>query len=290
MALVVRSRDPVDTLVILFEKVRLFIPDMRCLQCGKEIPEGRKFCSSSCSAKYNNVRRQRHPWTEEQHLKNRKLRKEVVCKYCGKPGKTVCDECKPYVQRVRSFAALGCDCNRCLQDVAKEATKKVISLYIEDRLSAPELWERYRIGYTTLRAYLKSAGLFTRSKEEGAKVGVEEGRIKVSSGPQYRHGTYRTWEGKEIFYRSSYELEYAMHLDEQRIRYNVEDLRIHYFDTQRNEERIAIPDFHLPESNEIVEINSSWTYDEQNMKDKFAAYRKAGFIPRLILDHVEQEI
>lgn len=81
-----------------------------------------------------------------------------------------------------------------------------------------------------------------------------------------------------------------MHLDEQRIRYNVEDLRIHYFDTQRNEERIAIPDFHLPESNEIVEIKSSWTYDEQNMKDKFAAYRKAGFIPRLILDHVEQEI
>ena len=185
---------------------------------------------------------------------------------------------------------MGCNCNECLQDVAREATRRVISLYIEDRLSAPELWKQYKIGYTTLRAYLKDAGFFTRSRKEGIQVGVEEGRVKIASGPQYKHGNYKTWEGKEIFYRSSYELEYAIQLDEQRIRYDVEDLRIPYFDTQRNEERIAIPDFHLLDSGEIVEIKSSWTYDEQNMKDKFTAYRKAGFKPKLILDHVEQEI
>ena len=46
-----------------------------CKCCGKEIPEGRKFCNSSCAAKYNNKHRTRKPWTEEQ---KRKIRKERV--------------------------------------------------------------------------------------------------------------------------------------------------------------------------------------------------------------------
>jgi hypothetical protein len=43
----------------------------------------------------------------------------------------------------------------------------------------------------------------------------------------------------------------------------------------------------LPETNEIVEIKSSWTYDEQNIKDKFNAYKNLGYKTKLILDHVE---
>ena len=41
----------------------------RCLYCNAEIPEGRKFCSSSHSAKYNNSKRKK--------LTN-------TCSYCGK--------------------------------------------------------------------------------------------------------------------------------------------------------------------------------------------------------------
>lgn len=260
---------------------------MECLQCGKEIPEGRKFCSSSCSAKYNNVRRQRKPRTEKQKTK---VTQQILCKYCRKPGKHVCDECKPFVQRVRTYRLLGCNCQQCLQKTAEEATKRVVSLYIEDRLSAPELWKQYKLGYTTLRAYLRDAGTYTRSRKEGVQVGVEKGRVTPASCPQYKHGNYRTWEGKEIFYRSSYELEYAIQLDEQRVHYSVEDLRIPYYDSQQNRLRIAIPDFHLLDTNEIVEIKSSWTYDEQNMRDKFKAYREAGYVPKLILDRVEQEL
>ena len=282
-------------------KSRLFIPEMnKCLNCGKEIPEGRKFCSLSCSAKYNNRNRKTIQWSEKKKEEHRTPRVNQVCKYCGKetgylvlPSRKetgVCRSCKEFVQNVVTFRKLGCNLSKGLEKAALEARQKILELYVEDRLSAPEIWKQYGIGYTTLRAYLQEAGGHTRTRKGGVQVGVEESRIKPRLGPQYKHGTYRTWEGKEIFYRSSYELEYAIYLDEQRIRYDVEDLRIRYFDTQKGEERIAIPDFHLLDTNEIVEIKSSWTYDEQNMKDKFAAYRKAGFISRLILDHVEQEI
>lgn len=68
-----------------------------CLQCGKEIPEGKKFCNSSCSAKYNNSRRVRKPWTQEQREKASKSSSEAAkvrlalkdytkyrCSVCGK--------------------------------------------------------------------------------------------------------------------------------------------------------------------------------------------------------------
>ena len=52
-------------------------------------------------------------------------------------------------------------------------------------------------------------------------------------------------------------------------------------------ERVAIPDFYLPRTNEIVEIKSTWTYNKQEMNDKFEAYRNLGYIPKLILDRKE---
>lgn len=51
--------------------------------------------------------------------------------------------------------------------------------------------------------------------------------------------------------------------------------------------RIAIPDFYLVDNNEIVEIKSNWTYDEQNMKDKIKVYKDNGYNVKLILEHKE---
>jgi predicted nuclease of restriction endonuclease-like RecB superfamily len=52
-------------------------------------------------------------------------------------------------------------------------------------------------------------------------------------------------------------------------------------------QRVAIPDFYLSESNTIVEIKSNWTYDEQNMKDKFKVYKEHGYNFKLILEGKE---
>lgn len=107
---------------------------------------------------------------------------------------------------------------------------------------------------------------------------------------QFKTEYHNTWDNKQYFLRSSYETDYANILDDQKISYLVESMRIQYFDTQKNKQRIAIPDFYLPETNTIVEIKSSWTLDIQNMKDKFIAYKKLGYNTKLIYEHKEVDI
>lgn len=103
----------------------------------------------------------------------------------------------------------------------------------------------------------------------------------------YKHGYHTAWDNKQIYYRSSYELEYAKQLDNDKISYDVENLRIEYWDSQRNVNRIAIPDFYINDTSTIIEIKSNWTYDEQNMKDRFLSYNKLGYNTKLILDKKE---
>lgn len=67
----------------------------------------------------------------------------------------------------------------------------------------------------------------------------------------------------------------------------MENLRICYWDSKMSCERISIPDFYLPKTNEIIEIKSNYTYDKQNMNDKFKAYKKQGYKVKLILDKKE---
>ena len=67
----------------------------------------------------------------------------------------------------------------------------------------------------------------------------------------------------------------------------VEDLRILYWDSQLQVQRVAIPDFYLPDSNEIIEVKSTYTYDPINMKDKFIAYKQHGYKCKLLLEHKE---
>lgn len=237
----------------------------RCLNCGKEIPEGRKFCSSSCSAKYNNVRRQRKPWTEEQHIKNRKQR------IIQKKEKKVPN----YMHR----------CAKALRVQLEDVPETLRSFYWDRNYSVFEFWYKFQIPFWILQKIFKEHSIQFRNLSESQRVAFEENRkAPRTDESRYKTGHHMSWEGIEFYYRSSYELEYAQQLDEQRIPYRVESLRIRYFDTQRGIERIAVPDFYLPETNEIVEIKSTWTYDRQEMEDKFGSYRKLGYIPKLILD------
>lgn len=260
---------------------------MKCLNCGKEIPEGRKFCSRSCAASYNNVRRERKPWTEEQHIKNRKPREEAVCKYCGKPGKTICDECRPYVQKVPTFRKAGI-----LEGSLKQRYDQLINLIEDLHLEGhciTEICRELNIHDVTVRQILKSLGLRLYTLSEVQTRMYAEGFREISPGRgKYKTGNHTSWEGNTFFCRSSYELEFAESLDKQQIPYRMEAFRIPYWDTAKQRQRIAIPDFYLPETNELVEIKSTWTYDEQNMKDRFKAFRKQGFIPILVLDKMRR--
>lgn len=103
-----------------------------------------------------------------------------------------------------------------------------------------------------------------------------------------KRGWHKTWDGKLVYLRSSYEFNYAEILDSQKIKYDCENLRIKYFDTQENRYRVAVPDFYLFESKTIVEIKSSYTLDTINMDDRIKSFLEAGFNFKLILDGQEQ--
>lgn len=120
-----------------------------------------------------------------------------------------------------------------------------------------------------------------------------ENRLNVgqeSENYQYKHGWHTTWNNKKVYLRSSYEFDYAKHLDDHQIDYQVESLHIEYFDSQKQESRCAIPDFYIPSKNLIVEIKSNYTLDKQNMIDKKKAYIEQGYDFKLICDHKEINI
>ena len=279
----------------------------KCLNCGKEIPEGRKFCSRSCSASYNNVRRERKPWTEEQKIqavqKNKAAKKKALwnyekpryCKYCGtlldpkKGERRVCTEHKNVGKYRKLIDRVGTEGNSELERFEK--TKEfLISEYFEQKKSLSRLAKEQGIWEVSLRRLFLSEKKMLRTPGESTSYSIQQEFRKIPIGPKSVQGWKDSWNGTKIFYRSSYELAFSEELDRTKTAYEVESLRIRYWDSQKNKERTAIPDFYLPETNEIVEIKSSFTYDEQNMKDKFEAYRKAGYFPKLVLNGKEMAL
>ena len=127
----------------------------------------------------------------------------------------------------------------------------------------------------------------SKSSKIANKENYLEGRLKVVGCPRYVQQWHTTWNGKEVYLHSSYELDYAKELDEQQIDYEVEYFHIKYWDSQKQSYRCAIPDFYIPSTNTIVEIKSSWTLDKQNMRDKMKAYQEFGYNTKLICDHKE---
>ena len=170
-------------------------------------------------------------------------------------------------------------------DRVKEEIKRV---YWDEELSLPALAERYHYPLKNIWNFnkiLHSLDIELRTVSEGQYTSLKTGRWKLpTSKNNFKSEWHVSWEGKRFFLRSSYESEFAKYLDEKKIKYECESLRISYFDSMKKRNRIAVPDFYLPETNEIVEIKSSWTFDKQNMKDKFMAYKKLGYSPKVILN------
>ena len=71
-----------------------------------------------------------------------------------------------------------------------------------------------------------------------------------------------------------------------KVNYMFEPFHIEYYDSTKNTNRYAFPDFYLPDTNEIIELKSTYTIEGkiQEMKDKFKAYEELGYKTKLLLD------
>jgi hypothetical protein len=295
-----------------------------CSYCGKEITSkyGKKFCNQHCSAKYNNANRTYLPKddcrTHKTHCIN--CGKEIEVNVRAALKKCKCDDCRSSYGNKRCSVCgqqrKNCKrkdiCGKKYQlfpslikyfgfDQTKIGTEQVyeefdriknllVEDYVDNELSTTDMLKKY--GHDDIRNFnkiLNSLNIEKRTISESNRLSILQGKYSPPSCKSYKHGYHITWNGKQIFYRSSYELDYCKELDEKKVDYEVEHLRILYWDSQLSIQRVAIPDFYLPANNEIVEIKSDYTYNEQNMKDKFKAYREHGYKVKLILEHVEKD-
>ena len=294
----------------------------KCLECGKEFKTGnskQKFCSRSCRASYNN--RLRPPYSESYRKKisdslhkyyetrphkdndyrivlGEKIRiNPKICPICGKTDcerKGICIHTKKFFENLVYF---GFDINCIGTDKVfeeYEIVKKTLEKeYFDNRLSPSDLKEKYHYPKTfeNITQLLKAMGVRTRNLSTSQTNAMLVGKSSLPTSEHdvklgFKQGWHTTWDGKKIFYRSGAELKYAELLDENQIPYVVEGLRIEYYDSAKECNRVAIPDFLLTKTNEIVEIKSRITFCKQNMVDKFQKYKELGYKPKLLYEGI----
>ena len=302
-----------------------FTKRLLCLQCNKELNRGqKKFCCSSCAATYNNAHRISTTKGKKKQVKCISCGKEICVSIHSSKDSWICNDCKAKSYKVKhpSICKI-CGTTNCTNEFCKHpagklkqieslikffgfdrnklGTKEVFDeynrvrnelydLYINQQKSSVDIANIYGYKYNVFQI-LYNLGIPTRKSHDANVLCYLQGKLNgYTDDMHYKAEWHTTWDDKEVYLRSSYELDYAKELDEKQISYEVESLRIKYFDTQQKEYRCAIPDFYIPSTNTIVEIKSNWTYDEQNMKDKFKTYKDLGYNTKLILEHKETDI
>ena len=290
-----------------------------CSCCKKEI-----LIDRHCAIRENYVCKDCHDKIKEEHkqqkecVKNAYLNKHkkhqnkvfkdktiTICPFCGQTHKIkekcsheLCN-CFHSINVLKKLIPFGFDYSsigslRYFEEF-KKATELLIYEYYDNKLSPCQIFLKYNCkeyfkSEGTLRYFLKNKlRLNTRGLSEAQKNAIDTGisNIKELHSFQFKIEYHKSWEGNIYLLRSSYESDFANMLDESHVIYEVETLHIRYLDTQKQIERIAIPDFYLPDTNTIVEIKSIYTLNIQNMKDRRDAYIAAGYNFKLILDHKE---
>lgn len=267
---------------------------MLCEYCGEEHDSSYgsgRFCNQLCSRRYSsNLNKDKKNKRLIEVFKIKKSKIVYKCVKCGieykkKHREKICSDCIKCGSYSKLYNKLGIiNCNPI------ESNYKALCIlkneYFNNGKSKNMILNQYGINGNTLYRFFKSNGVQMRSLSESQYIAFDEGRrdLNNSKSNKYMCGYHTTWNNKEIYYRSSYELEFAQELDLKKIEYECEKFKIKYFDTLLNRKRIAIPDFYLPETNTIVEIKSSYTYEHVNMCNKVEAYLDLGYNFVLILD------
>jgi hypothetical protein len=265
----------------------------KCKECGKEI-EVNIICSDNiCCDECRKAPRKSDNLEKANSIRKRKVKivknKKFVCKFCGEEKCERPDVCRKFTHKNVYEKYLGFDINKKGTDDFYNEFDRIVNRlkedYFENELSFPDIGKKYNMNYQTIYSIFKSLKIQVRTTSESILNAIKNGKNtqdNFNSYP-YKSGYHINWKGEEVHYRSNYEKEYYIILDEKRINYEVEKLRILYYDTQKKKRRIAIPDIHIKDTNEIIEIKSKWTLDEINMKDKVKAYKKLGYSVKLMI-------
>lgn len=273
------------------------LKEAKCINCGKQIYINKRASIYNC--KCNDCTSNSKVVKK---LKIQKYERYIKCPICGRQHLiyTFCENnfCKHHNhQQFRSLIKyFGFDKSKLgtfeVENEFNRIKDILYNLYWIDGKSSTEICKIYNypnIGNLTAKVF-KYLEIPSKNCKYAIKENYFTGRETPSSSNNFKQQWHTTWNNKEVFLRSSYELDYAKELDEQHIDYEVEFKHIKYWDSQKQEYRCAIPDFYIPSQNLIVEIKSSYTLNKQNMIDKKNTYLDLGYKFKLICDYKELEI
>lgn len=312
---------------IIKEKINNYILNPNyCKCCKKELDYNHRnniFCSKSCATKYNNINRDQSTYNKQRTtllktiskkqkqkidincdqykngVRDNKPIKYKYCKYCG----AIKGQCRDLFvcERYRLYKSLekfGFNKNiigtEKIIDEFYRVRDLIEKFYNENSSNNEKLVKEfsYTSGSANFIKLLKSLNIPVRNNSDANIKTWLDGKLNPVVENQYKSGWHTTWDNRKVYLRSSYEFEYARQLDSSKIYYEVESLRIKYYNTNKNSIRCAVPDFIIPNEKKIVEIKSNWTIKGrvQELKDKFKAYKEKGYIPILILEKSEVDI
>jgi hypothetical protein len=302
----------------------IYLYSFNCKWCKKEYTieakekdfnkdKYKKFCSRKCSSKFS------RSFVDETKLKDCNCRRcgsmikanirtsqNVFCKSCREA--SICSMCGQYKCPDRSICSkygiinslkrLGFNESKLGSIDFYQEYERIKNLMIEEyevkEMTLTQIGVKYNINFQTLSYLFKNLGVKVRTLSESSHLYVKNttnpNPMPMSKKYQYKSGWHESWMGTKHFYRSSYEEEYFIKLDMEKVVYETESLRIEYFDTTRNKKRIAIPDIFIPSENLIIEIKSTYTYDEINMNDRAKSYKEMGYNMSLILGRDKRKL
>lgn len=277
----------------------------KCFKCGKNIVVDRrqhnhKLYCKECQRIVKLLSVQR---CHKLNIKKTNEEYYIKCQFCGEYYKSgehckhqLCNEHQS-TKWYQNLIPFGFDYSKMgtieYMDEYYKSICVILIEYYDNMLSPKQIYEKYNCSEyninsdVTIKNIIVNAGFKVRNRSEAVQNAIQTNTLNIDNllPNPYKTERHTSWDGKIFLLRSSYETDFANILDEQQTPYEVEALRIRYFDTQQQKERIAIPDFLLTESNTIIEVKSSWTFDKQNMLDKRDAYIALGYEFKLWYEH-----
>ena len=248
-------------------------------------------CKKIFKRKYKSKYQRKNTLIIKQKRKNRP-KKIVSCISCGDSNSLkgkYCSECKKYVQNRILFGKMGVIGENL--KLSNKLTLKILkSVYFDEKKSTSYIYKEYGIKENTLFFFFRKNGISLRNNTQSNKnyrdsLTQDELLLEMNRchNNTYKCGYHTTFDNRQVFLRSSYEKIISQYLDELKIYYEVESLRIEYM--YNNEVHDYIPDFFIPSKNMIIEAKGSYFYkkDKEKIDTKINTSIKMGYDTRLLI-------
>jgi len=252
----------------------------KCICCGQDILINKRASSSTC--KCNNCKEKKCTITKVKCSDNCIFYKFNLCDKSN-------NKISQHISMLNKYFGNVIGKTEYETFINVQSIKNKLEADIINGLSGIEICKKHMGSPKHGNTIFKWLHIKTRNLSEAVSNAFLTGRLNNTCiKNQFKTEWHKTWDNNEYFLRSSYETDYANELDNKKIHYEVENLRIKYFDSELKTYKCAIPDFYLPDTNTIVEIKSVYTLNFQNMKDKITAYRNLGYNVKVILEHKDE--